>query len=44
MLYVVRRALKGYEDHEGWQLLVDRAMETDNSWGHSANEYIRLYR
>lgn len=44
MLYAVRRALKGYEDQAGWQLLVDRAMETDNSWGRSANEYIRLYR
>lgn len=44
MLYAVRRALKGYEDQAGWQLLVDRAMEADNSWGRSANEYIRLYR
>lgn len=44
MLYAIRRALKGYEDREGWQLLMDRAMKTDNSWGRSANEYIRLYR
>jgi len=44
MLYTIRRALKGYEDKNGWKILVKRAMECDNSWGKSANEYIRLYR
>ena len=44
MLYAVQRALKGYEDREGWNILVKRAMNCDNSWGKSANEYIRLYR
>ena len=44
MLYAVRRALEGYANPEGWEILVRRAMECDNSWGRSANEYIRLYR
>ncbi|MCH3972652.1 MAG: glycogen synthase GlgA [Oscillospiraceae bacterium] len=40
----VRRALGGYNDKEGWQILVQRAMNCDMSWGKSANEYIRMYR
>lgn len=44
MLYAVQRALKGYENPEGWRLLVQRAMQCDFSWGRSANEYIKLYR
>ena len=44
MMYAVRRALEGYEQKEGWEILVRRAMECDNSWGRSANEYIRLYK
>ncbi len=44
MLYAVSRALKGYQNKEGWNILVERAMKCDFSWGRSANEYIRLYR
>lgn len=44
MLYAVYRALKAYQDKEGWNILVERAMKCDFSWGRSANEYIRLYR
>ncbi len=44
MLYAVQRALKGYENPEGWKMLVQRAMQCDFSWGRSANEYIKLYR
>ena len=40
----VRRALAGYSDKEGWNILVERAMHCDMSWGKSANEYIRMYR
>ncbi|HCA72218.1 MAG TPA: starch synthase, partial [Ruminococcaceae bacterium] len=40
----VRRALQGYQDQEGWKILVQRAMRCNMSWGKSANEYIRLYR
>ncbi len=44
MLHAIRRACEGYRDKEGWQILVKRAMESDNSWGKSANEYIRMYK
>lgn len=44
MLYALRRALEGYQNREGWDILVERAMKCDFSWGRSANEYIRLYR
>ena len=44
MLHAIHRALEGYAHPEGWKILVDRAMRCDNSWGKSANEYIRLYR
>lgn len=44
MLQAVRRALEGYSKPEGWGVLVERAMKCDNSWGRSANEYIRLYK
>ncbi len=44
MLETVWRALQGYSDKAGWLTLKKRAMECDNSWGKSANEYIRLYK
>ena len=44
MLYTIKRAVDGYQNTEGWNILVKRAMECDNSWGKSANEYIRLYK
>ncbi len=44
MLHAIKRAVAGYSDKEGWQILVKRAMDSDNSWGRSANEYIRLYK
>ena len=43
MLYTIRRAVEGYQNKKGWKILVKRAMESDNSWGKSANEYIKLY-
>ena len=43
MMNAVRRAMEGYSQKDGWQILMKRAMECDNSWGKSANEYIRLY-
>jgi len=42
--HTVCRAIQGYADEKGWQLLVNRAMESDNSWRKSALEYLRLYR
>lgn len=44
MYGAVMRALNGYENREGWEVLIRRAMACDFSWGRSANEYIRLYR
>ncbi|MBE6729382.1 MAG: glycogen synthase GlgA [Ruminococcaceae bacterium] len=44
MLETVWRALQGYSDKQGWKALKIRAMECDNSWGKSANEYIKLYK
>ncbi|MBQ7580609.1 MAG: glycogen synthase GlgA [Clostridia bacterium] len=43
MLHAIRRALEGYKDKEGWNILVKRAMECDNSWAKSAGEYIKMY-
>lgn len=40
----VWRALKGYSEKEGWDTLRRRCMMCDNSWGASANAYIRLYK
>ncbi len=44
MLHAIKRAVAGYSDKEGWQILVKRAMDSDNSWGKSANEYIKMYK
>ena len=44
MLNAVHRALTGYAKKDGWEILVQRAMNCDFSWGRSANEYIRMYR
>ncbi|WP_195984620.1 glycogen synthase GlgA [Clostridium sp. D33t1_170424_F3] len=44
MLHAVHRALEGYYNQEGWKILVERAMRCDNSWGKSANDYMRVYR
>ncbi len=44
LFHAVGRALEGYRNREGWEILVQRAMHCDFSWGRSANEYIRLYR
>ena len=44
MLHAIKRAVEGYQDQKGWAILVKRAMESDNSWGKSANEYIRMYK
>lgn len=40
----VWRAIGGYNDKNGWDILRKRAMNCDNSWGTSANAYIRLYK
>jgi starch synthase len=44
MLFAIKRAVSGYEDKTGWPILVKRAMDSDNSWGKSANDYIKMYK
>lgn len=44
MLHAIRRAVEGYNDKKGWPILVKRAMDSDNSWGKSANDYIKMYK
>lgn len=44
MLFTIKRALKGYENKQGWDILVQRALNCDFSWGRSANEYIKMYK
>lgn len=44
MKAAIERALMGYQNQEGWKILVDRALRCDNSWGLSANKYIRMYK
>lgn len=44
MLGCVRRAIAGYWQRDGWNVLIQRAMRCDNSWNRSANDYINLYR
>ena len=40
----VWRAIAGFSDKDGWDILRKRAMNCDNSWGNSANAYIKLYK
>ena len=45
MIDAINRGINMYnDDKEAWEVLVDRAMKCDFSWGRSANEYIRLYK
>ena len=44
MLGAIRRGLDAYWNKESWDVLVDRAMNSDFSWGKSANEYIKMYK
>ncbi len=44
MLETIWRSIAGYADKDGWSVLRERAMRCDNSWGTSANAYIRLYK
>ena len=44
LLHAIRRALQGYADEAGWQMLMRRAMACDFGWGRSASAYIKLYK
>lgn len=44
MQNAVWRAIGGYADKEGWNMLRTRCMKCDNSWGSSARSYIGIYK
>ncbi len=44
MQNAVWRALEGYSDKKGWNILRTRAMNCNNSWNASAGAYIGLYK
>ena len=44
MLAALRRAIDKYQDKPAWSELVVRALNCDNSWPVSANEYIKTYK
>lgn len=44
MQNAVWRAIGGYDDKKGWDVLRRRCMLCDNSWGNSARSYIGLYK
>ncbi len=44
MQEAVWRALAGYSDKQGWDILRKRCMTCNNSWGASAGAYIGLYK
>jgi len=43
MLHTIRRAIEGYHNKDGWNILVERAMRSDNRWEKSAGDYIKMY-
>ncbi len=44
MQNTIWRALSGYSDKDGWNILRLRGMNCNNSWAASANDYIKLYK
>lgn len=44
MVCAIKRAINGYWNRDGWNKLVVRAMNCDNSWSRSAGDYINVYR
>jgi starch synthase len=43
LLRALRRALDLYRDRPRWRALQTAGMRQDNSWDHSAQEYVRIY-
>ncbi len=43
MMYVIRKAVSDYKNKEEWAKLMRRAIDSDFSWNHSAQEYAALY-
>ena len=43
LLRALQRALDLYRDRPRWRALQAAGMRQDNSWDHSAREYVRIY-
>jgi starch synthase len=43
LLGTLRRALELFRDRPAWRALQTAGMRRDNSWDHSAGEYVRIY-
>ena len=44
MVHALKRAINGYWKKPGWEKLVKRAMQCDNSWARSAGDYLNVYQ
>lgn len=44
LLNAIYRALGGYSNRDGWNILVKRDMNCDNSWNKSAKQYLNMYK
>lgn len=44
MMDAIKRAIIRYKEHNGWEILVKKAMKCDNSWRNSANKYVNIYK
>jgi starch synthase len=44
LLAAIRRALDVFQDRDRWRALQVAGMRQDNSWDHSAREYVKIYR
>ncbi|MDI6605468.1 MAG: glycogen synthase GlgA [Thermoanaerobacteraceae bacterium] len=44
MLHIIKYALSVYNDEKTWHKLMEQAMNRNNSWDNSANEYKMLYK
>jgi len=40
---IIEYALEVYKDKKSWSSIVEQAMNSDNSWEKSAEEYSKLY-
>ena len=43
MFFTLQYAIRLYQDKKVWNKLITNAMNTDNSWKKSAQDYIRIF-
>ena len=43
LMNILEYAIEVYNDKDSWKNIIDQAMNSDNSWEKSANEYKKLY-